>query len=146
MADCLTQCSTQQLKSRVLWLYIASNSPSMTKILLLLFVLSGLLTALLLTHVPKLAVFVVPVSSRWLISGDKFNQFETSVILRVRQKLPINPGKLFFCYLMNFGSLTLSCCAEIGRYHIEEKKPKLLSAVLRFCLLVSPSEMRMPVW
>ena len=96
MADCLTQCSTQQLKSRVLWLYIASNSPSMNKTILLLFFSIGICFACLVTYMPKLILSVVPISNRWLVSTHGTNSYphhETSVILRVRQKIPIDPGE-----------------------------------------------------
>lgn len=97
MADCLTQCSTQQLKSRVLWLYTGSNSPNMNKTILLLFLSMGICFACLVTYMPKLILFMVPVSNRWLASSssdmNSYPQSETSVILRVRQKIPIDPGE-----------------------------------------------------
>ena len=95
MADCLTQCSTQQLKSRVLWLYIASNTPSMNKTIFMLFLSMGICFACLVTYMPKLILFVVPITNRWLVSSDmnSYPRHETSVILRVRQKIPIDPGE-----------------------------------------------------
>ncbi|XP_076450600.1 protein adenylyltransferase Fic-like [Babylonia areolata] len=63
----------------------------MNKTLLLLFLSMGICLACLMTYMPKLIALMFPVSNRWLVSSDAEIHHETSVMLRVRQKIPINP-------------------------------------------------------
>ena len=117
MADCVQEITAFHLKNRVIWLYLSSYGLNMNRTICL-FLIAVFLCSLCLLVIIMLSI--LPVSTKWLLSSytgysytfsftstsenkqanhkhedykQKMQDGQTSIMLRVRQKIPIDPGK-----------------------------------------------------